>query len=411
MTDLDERFRSLSRTRSPDLWSDIEARDPRSGMSPTPWAHRALAAAVALAIAIAGIGFTAVTFGGSEERQEPGASGRAPLELPTSAEVVETFAVANDVRSVAYGEGSVWVAASNADGSFGGRILRIDPETHKVRAEIPVDAIPTWEVGGGAMVFADGDLWVAGDLEATGAFDEPGGGSDAAVVRIDTTTNVAEETFGLGGTNAADLVFLDGDLWVLVFGDETVDHVMEVLRLDPATGEVGTRIPLDAGWAHSIVAADGRLVVLEGGEEATNVHGVVAVIDPITVDVGRGDIPSQSFVPTPAVWRGQVWIGVEPGFARFDPREGAFPHTPGVSFDPGDVVCCGFAEADDRGIWFLSLEAPGESGQPLNVFDPATGEVRELALVDEGTPVAMAVAPDSAWILNYEGTLTHVALG
>jgi hypothetical protein len=47
----------------------------------------------------------------------------------------------------------------------------------------------------------------------------------------------------------------------------------------------------------------------------------------------------------------------------------------------------------------------------LHIFDPDTGEARELSSLDEGTPVAMAVAPDALWILNYEGTLTHVGLG
>ena len=44
------------------------------------------------------------------------------------------------------------------------------------------------------------------------------------------------------------------------------------------------------------------------------------------------------------------------------------------------------------------------------MFDPADGAVTELLELNGGTPVAMAIAPDSVWILNYEGTLTHVAL-
>jgi hypothetical protein len=44
------------------------------------------------------------------------------------------------------------------------------------------------------------------------------------------------------------------------------------------------------------------------------------------------------------------------------------------------------------------------------VLDPASGEVTNLT-VSEGTPVAMAVSPNAVWILNYEGTLTHVELG
>jgi TolB protein len=326
--------------------------------------------------------------------------------VPSRAEVVETFDVGQDARSVAFGDGSVWVAASNNDGTFGGRIIRIDPETHDVQAEIPVDAIPTWEVGGGAMVVEDGSLWVTGGIEASGS----AGAADAAVVRIDTSTNEFAETFELGGEMGADLTFLDGDLWVLVFGDETVDHRMEVVRVDPETGDVTTRIPLETRWAHTIAAVDGRLVVLEAGKGGTNVDGSALAIDPATGSIEGATIPSETFVPMPVLWRGQVWIGLDPGFVRFDPLDAGFPD-PLVTLDPADAGCCGFLEADDRGIWFLSPDPSGGSGRRLLVFDPSTGEVHDLVTLDEGDPVAMALAPNAVWILNYEGTLTHIELG
>jgi hypothetical protein len=71
--------------------------------------------------------------------------------------------------------------------------------------------------------------------------------------------------------------------------------------------------------------------------------------------------------------------------------------------------CCGFVEADDRGIWLLSLAQNG-TDRRLNVFDPETGDVTDLVALADGSPVAMAVASDSVWILNYEGTLTHLDL-
>ncbi len=329
--------------------------------------------------------------------------------LPRSAEVVETFDVGEVVSSVAYGDGSVWVAVLNNDGSFGGRIVRFDPETHEVQADIPVDVTPTWEVGGGAMVVSDGSLWVTGSLEAPGAFDDPGGGADAGVIRIDTTTNEVVQTFALGGTHGADLAFLDGQLWALVFGDETVDNAMEVVRVDPQTGEEGPRFTLDASWAHTIVAAEGMLVTAVGGQDAVNVDGRVIQIDPDTSAISGSGIPSQSFTPMPVLWHGQVWISTDPGFVRYEPLREGFPE-PGVTLPPRFGDCCGFLESDDRGIWFLSTDLDG--GPPhLNRFDPVTGEATALTQVDEGSPVAMAIAPDSVWILNYEGTLTHVALG
>jgi Tol biopolymer transport system component len=323
---------------------------------------------------------------------------------PSTAEVVETFTVGHDVRSVVYGEGSVWVAASNSDGTSSGRIVRIDPETHEVQAEIPVEVIPTWEVGGGAMVVSEGSLWVTGDIEGAGV----DGISDAAVIRIDATTNEVAQTFTFGGEVGADLAFMDGDLWVLIFGDETVDHTMEVVRVDPETGDVLARFQLDANWAHTLVAVDGRLITIVGGNDAVNEGGRMIVIDPADGAVSRIQMPSRYHSTTPVMSRGQVWVSLEPGFIRFDPLAEGFSEPP-LTLPSRYTDCCGFIEGDDRGIWFLSLKPEG--GTQLDVFGPATGDVTELVALDEGNPVAMAVAPDAVWILNYEGTLMHVSLG
>lgn len=333
-----------------------------------------------------------------------------PAPSPPTAEVVETFAVGEDVLSVTYGDGSVWVAVSNNNGTFTGRILRIDPVTHELQDEIPVDVIPTWEIGGGAMVVAAGSLWVAGSIEAPGAFDDPGGGADAAVIQIDTSTNEVVEKFELGGTHGADLTFSSGDLWVLLFGDGSVDHVMEVVRVDRVNGHVLARIPLTASWAHTIVAADRRLVVIEGGSQAVNVGAHVTVIDPVTATTLGTE--TRSGVEGPVVSAGGVWAATDEGFARIDPLTGTLVER-SPSLDPSRyAICCGFIEADDRGIWFIGFDGRTGSGEPrLDLFNPESGEVSELVTLGEGTPVAMAVSPDAVWILNYEGTLTHVGLG
>ena len=89
MTDLDERFRSLSRTRSPDLWSEIETREPSRAPVQPSLARRAAAAAVALVLAGVGLGLAALSFGSSTE-PEPLEPAPAHQQIPTSAEVVET---------------------------------------------------------------------------------------------------------------------------------------------------------------------------------------------------------------------------------------------------------------------------------------------------------------------------------
>ncbi|MEX2421755.1 MAG: hypothetical protein WD670_08060, partial [Actinomycetota bacterium] len=332
-----------------------------------------------------------------------------PTPAPTSAEIVGTFEVGVDVRSVVYGEGSVWVAASNDDDTFVGRIVRIDPETHEVQADIPVEVVPTWEVGGGAMVVADGSLWVTGGLQSPDLSGDP---ADAAVIQIDASTNEVVTTFTLGGFVGADLAFLDGDLWVLMFGDERVDYSMEVVRIDAATGEVVARIPLSASWAHRIVAAEGHLNVIEGGSTAVNVGGHMTSVDPATNAVSsRAAIPSEYSAHGPVSWQGQLWASVDEGFERFDPADAeVIERSPWL--DPSRYsVGYGFIEADDRGIWFIGYD--GRTGAParrLVLFDPETGTVTELVEAEEGDPIAIAVSPDAIWVLNYEGTLTHIAL-
>jgi len=67
MPELRERFASLSRTRAPDLWPEIEGREPGRPVEPSP-GRRLVAALAAFVVAIAGIGLAAVTFGGSRPR-------------------------------------------------------------------------------------------------------------------------------------------------------------------------------------------------------------------------------------------------------------------------------------------------------------------------------------------------------
>jgi len=65
---LADRFETLGRARSPDLWPDIEGREPRPLSVEMPRRHRALTAAVAFAVATAAIGLTVRAFLGTGER-------------------------------------------------------------------------------------------------------------------------------------------------------------------------------------------------------------------------------------------------------------------------------------------------------------------------------------------------------
>lgn len=123
MADLDERFRSLARTRAPDLWPEAECRlvgpipaEPRPG-------GRWLAAAVAFAVAAAGLAVVAVAFRDGD-RQSPTA---------TSPNGVIAYVA----------DGELWVVAP--DGS----------NARPLVSDLPGEALdPSWSPDGGRLVFA-----------------------------------------------------------------------------------------------------------------------------------------------------------------------------------------------------------------------------------------------------------------
>ena len=70
MADLEERFRSLARTPAPDLWPEVDAREPRNVTGPAA-GGRVVAAAVAFAVALTGIGFAVGAFTGEKDLRQP----------------------------------------------------------------------------------------------------------------------------------------------------------------------------------------------------------------------------------------------------------------------------------------------------------------------------------------------------
>jgi hypothetical protein len=115
MPDLRGRFESLSRMSAPDLWPDIEGREPRAARDPV-MSRRVLAAVVAFAVAVAGIGFAALTFVGSQLRITTGTSG----------------------TSGAKANGSIYLRVGGADG--GSRIESIEPDGTGRHVVFPEDS-------------------------------------------------------------------------------------------------------------------------------------------------------------------------------------------------------------------------------------------------------------------------------
>lgn len=123
---------------------------------------------MALTLTAAGVVFASLAFFGEKPQPERPAATPPTGELsptrpesrpPVKGRITETFPL-EGANSVAYGAGSVWVGVLGY--GSGDRLVRFNPDTGEQLAEIPVDGVTSWEVGGGGIAFAGGDVWVVG---------------------------------------------------------------------------------------------------------------------------------------------------------------------------------------------------------------------------------------------------------
>lgn len=216
----------------------------------------------------------------------------------------------------------------------------------------------------------------------------------------------------LGGSFGADVVVDDSGVWVLIFDTDT-DTSTEVLRLDPATGDVVTTIGLDAEWAHRIFSAAGAIWVNAAVfRNSTLNHFTLVKIDPVANSV-VATLPNAEF-GTFDTGAGVIWTtaatGGRAGLARIDPETAQFVGDPiPVASAIGGL---GLIAGDPGGIWFEGYDdsVDGYAGS-IERYNPATGEIDASVPTLEGVPLQMAVAPGSLWIVNGDGTVTRIDLG
>jgi hypothetical protein len=384
MADLETRFRGLDRVRGPDLWPDIETRQPRP-MPEGGTGRRLAVAAVALALASGGAVLVTRAFIGGERPVErpvqPAQTPPAPVDP-----VVDVTLPIPFPTSIVYGEGSVWVAASANDGTGAGTVYRIDPGTAEILAEIEVASVPAWEVGGGGMEIAGGSLWIAGYLDD---------GDQGGLLRVDTSTNEVINTVPVGGDFAGEVAVDEHGIWVTVFAEPSV----QLVRLDRATLTVDVRTSLDVDWAREILAVDGHVWVRASQDALLKVdpsNGAVVL---------RVDLPGG--VTSMTTFQGAIWAATWKAssgnlLARIDPATGTMDLLPS---DPmGNLV-----EGGESGLW--GRWDPGAGTLGVARFDPVTGRVDASVALDRGSqPIALAVASDSVWLATYEEGVTRIEL-
>ncbi len=318
-----------------------------------------------------------------------------PATSPSVSDPIPIQSSPGSVSAVAYGFGSVWIASY--DGSQEGWITRLDPTNGRRLARISTgDVLPTWETGGGGLTAGAGSLWLAGAAAARGET----GGVHAFLLRIDPETNAVVARVDLGTGSGADVAVDESGVWTLSFSVTNRSTQMLVTRVDPSSNAIVATIPLDASYGHYIFAVQDSIVTQTNEVHQHTVAGTVLnIIDPATNTIETSE-PLGTYA-WPAADETRLWALGGQTIMSIDPASGKVLETWQIS-NTGDAAAAG-----EGGVWFLD---PSHRAA-INRFDPSTQRVDSSVRLDRDlTPIAMAVAPGSVWVLNYEGTVTRVGL-
>src|SRR6266542_3244979 len=187
-------------------------------------------------------------------------SSSLPTAVSTSTSQQQRSAVVGTVRlkgfaqGLAFGDGSLWVAA-------GDRLMRVDPSTDQVLASITIAA---GDSGPAGVAYGAGAVWLPVAV--------PG-----SVWRVDPATNkvvakipLGESLAGFIGVSAA-----DNAVWVSSGEQQDGQRGGVLIRLDPRRNRVAARVPLPGVPSDVAAARDSVWVAMT--------TGLVLVVEP-----GRG---------------------------------------------------------------------------------------------------------------------------
>jgi streptogramin lyase len=258
------------------------------------------------------------------------ATTRQPLsQLP----VLATIAVPPGPGWLGVGFGSVWLSKSDNH-----LLLRIDPATNAVVAQIPVGPDPELGIG-----FGLGSVWIADTTERSLRRIDP---ATNQVVRS-FAVNVSKEPEGSIGVGA-------GSLWLLTNDNGTDSGTLS--RLDPATGKVIAAIAVKPK-SYAVVVVGDSVWVSNSADASVQ-----------RVDVGRNQVVAEVPVhSSPRFLAGDargIWVlsqgdGV---LTRIDPATNRVSATIPLGFPgPGGDLWI------DDGIVWASAE-----GAPISMIDPTS---------------------------------------
>lgn len=264
---------------------------------------------------------------------------------------------------------SVWVVS--AEVGTDPAIVRVDPETNEVAAEILVP-------GGGCNGAAAG-------------FDAIWACSSDGIARIDPATNAVVTVIPVDAIGQAYLATGAGSVWAFTqVGDGGVPDA--VLRIDPATNSLITTIGLDHPAGTMAFGFDALWV-------SSPEDGLLLRVDPATNQVTTAvDSLAQPF--TVAVGPDSVWVSLhaddqpaagDPSIVRIDPETSEIT----ASIVTAPVGRIGDIAADATSVWVRGPDAF------LTHIDAATNEVVEIIAASKaGGGVVLGFG--SVWAASFD---------
>jgi YVTN family beta-propeller protein len=300
------------------------------------------------------------------------------LPVPRSTGLVRGTIGNQNLTSAAPGFGRLWVleqpwkVVHDIYRNLQARVLSVDLRTRRLQARrIPVGR------GASGIAVGAGSVWVVNT-------------DDGSVSRIDPKTRRVTATIAVGGRNLGKLAVSHASVWVLREDYDTLKQGGELIRIDPVTNTVIGRTVLGKNMCGSFgLAASADAIWV-----SADAQGTVIRIDPAT-----GDIVTRIHVDGapigPVVTQGTVWVANESEGAVREWRIDLTTNQP--------RVVEGF-----RGFGWMLEPAGGKfwttDGATVSMIDPET-QVVELAMALPNAYEFVVVA-HRLWTISWDSTGT-----